>query len=110
MSGGTTLSTGAQAGIGVACGLFGLAAVLAIGLLMIKKHKKRRGMRGQVQEHEHRLPDARGTPPPVMNTYVPSGGLRSPQPHEVTSQPKPELSAETTARVELEGDHEGATK
>ena len=77
---------------------------------MIKKHKKRRGIRSQVQEHEHRLPDARGTPPPVMNTYVPSGGLRSPQPHEVTSQPKPELSAETTARVELEGDHEGATK
>ncbi|GAB7334519.1 hypothetical protein MBLNU13_g06506t1 [Cladosporium sp. NU13] len=109
-SGGTSLSTGAQAGIGVACGLFGLAAVLAIGLLMIKKHKKRRGMRNQVQEEEHRLPDAESTAPPMANKYVPPGGLGSPQPHEIMPQPKPELSADSTARVELEGDREGAAK
>ena len=109
MSGGTSLSTGAQAGIGVACGLFGLAAVLAIGLLMIKKHKKRRGRRDQVQEAEYRLPDAGSTAPPMANKNVPSSGLGSPQPQEVMPQPKPELS-DTTAHIELEGDHEGAAK
>lgn len=73
---------------------------------MIKKHKKRRGMRDQVQEAEYRLPDAESIPPPMANNYVPSGGS---QPHEVTPQPKPELS-DTTARVELDGDHESAAK
>jgi len=76
---------------------------------MIKKHKKRRGMRDQVQEQEHRLPDAGSEAPPVANKYVPSGELGSPQPCEVISQPKPELS-DTTARVELEADNEGAAK
>ena len=105
-----SLSTGAQAGIGVACGLFGLAAVLAIGLLMIKRYKKRHGTVNQREEREHRLPYVTSTAPPKGNKYVPSGGLLSPQPHEVTPQPKPELSADTTARVELEGGHEGAAK
>jgi hypothetical protein len=98
MSGGMSLSTGAQAGIGVACGLFGLAAVLAIGLLMIKRHKKRRGISDQ------------GQAPPMANKYVPTGGLESLQPHEHTPQPKPELSADTTARIELEADHDGTAK
>lgn len=35
------LSTRAQAGIGAACGLFGLAAVLALALLLVRRHKKR---------------------------------------------------------------------
>jgi hypothetical protein len=103
MSGGTNLSTGAQAGIGVACGLFGLAAVLAIGLLMIKKYKKRHGTANQREEQEYRLPDATSTAPLMANKYVPVGGIGS-------LQPKPELSADGTARVELEGHHEGVTK
>jgi hypothetical protein len=110
MSGGMSLSTGAQAGIGVACGLFGLAAVLAIGLLMIKRHKKRRGISDQGQEQEYRLPDSSSTAPPMANKYVPTGGLESLQPHEHTPQPKPELSADTTARIELEADHDGTAK
>jgi hypothetical protein len=104
------LSTGAQAGIGVACGLFGLAAVLAIGLLMIKRYKKRHGTVNQREEREHRLPDATSTAPLMGNKYVPSGGTGTPQPHEAISQPKPELSADTTARVELEADHDGVAK
>jgi hypothetical protein len=110
MSGGTSLSTGAQAGIGVACGLFGLAAVLAIGLLMIKKYKKRHGTANQREEQEYRLPDATSTAPLMANKYVPACGIGSPQPHEVAPQPKPELSAGDTARVELEGHHEGVAK
>ena len=76
---------------------------------MIKKHKKRRGMRDQVQEAECRLPDSESTALPMANKNVPSGRLGSPQPHEVIPQPKPELS-DTTAHIELEGDHEGAAK
>ena len=76
---------------------------------MIKKHKKRRGMRGQVQEQEHQLPDAAGVAPSMADKHVRSSGLGSPQPHEVIPQPKPELS-DTSARVELEGDHEGGAK
>jgi len=47
----------------------------------------------------------------MANKYVPVGGMGSLQRHEqLTPQPKPELSADDTARVELEGHHEGATK
>ena len=106
---GTMLSTGAQAGIGVACGLFGLAAVLAIGLLMIKRYKKRRGTDGQGQEQGHVLPDVASVTPSAATKYLPMDGLASAQPHEPTPQPKPELSADYTARVELEG-HNNGTK
>lgn len=46
----------------------------------------------------------------MVNEHMRSGGVGSLQPHEAMSQPKPELSADTTARVEPKGDHEGATK
>jgi hypothetical protein len=95
----------------VACGLFGLAAILAISLLMIKRHKKRRGARDQEQEQAYRLPDATGTAaPPMADKYVPMGRPGSLQPHELVPQPKPELSADTTALIELEGQHDGVTK
>ncbi|KAM0705972.1 hypothetical protein Q7P35_007332 [Cladosporium inversicolor] len=68
MSGSISLSTGAQAGIGVACGLFGLAVVLAMGLLMIKRHKKRRGINGE-GEREHQLPDATNMAPPLWHPH-----------------------------------------
>lgn len=77
---------------------------------MIKRYKKRHGAVNQREEREHRLPGATSTAPLMANKYVPSGGMGVPQPHEVMPQPKPELSADTTARVELEGDHEGAAK
>lgn len=68
---------------------------------MIKRHKRRRGINDRGEEREDRLSDPSTTAPLMANK--PSGRLGS-------LQPKPELSAETTARVELEGDHEGATK
>ena len=75
---------------------------------MIKRHKKRRGINGEGGEREHRLPDATTTAPPTVNDHMPSGGLGPIQPHEAMSQPKPALSADTTARVEPKRDHEGA--
>ena len=76
---------------------------------MIKKYKKRHGTVNQREEQEYRLPDATSTAPLMANKYVPLGGIGSLQPDELT-QAKPELSADDTARVELEGHHEGVTK
>ena len=77
---------------------------------MVKKYKKRHGAVNQIEEQEYRLPDATSTAPLMANKYVPLGGIGSLQPHELTPQPKPELSADHTARVELEGHREGGTK
>lgn len=96
MSEGTNLSRGAQAGIGVACGLFGLAAVLAIGLLLISRYKKRHGIGQESQEQAYRLSEPASTVPPKANTYVLLNELSYIL----------ELSADTTARVELEGQYD----
>ena len=75
LSEGTNLSRGAQAGIGVACGLFGLAAVLAIGLLLISRYKKRHSIGHQSQEQAYRLSEPASTAPPKTNKYVLLDGL-----------------------------------
>jgi uncharacterized lipoprotein len=77
---------------------------------MIKRHKKRRGARDPEQEQAYQLPDATGMTLSMADKYVPIGGPGSLQPHELVPQPKPELSADTTALVELEGQHEGVAK
>lgn len=110
MSGGTNLSTGAQAGIGVACGLLGLAVVLAIGLLLIRRYKKRRATEGQAQSQVQRTTDPAGTTSHVANKSAPPEELGSSQPSEpVPTPPKPELSTDT-ARAELDGNYEGRPK
>jgi hypothetical protein len=69
------LSTAAQAGIGVACGLFGLAAILGLVLLSMKKHKKRRESRSELQvEQITREPDFssdQNGAPMMSQKYVP---------------------------------------
>jgi hypothetical protein len=109
MSGGTGLSTGAQAGIGVACGLFGLAAVLAIGLLLIRRHKKRRAAASGGQGQPYLLPEDAILP--MANKYAPLDHPSPLQHQELVPQPKPELAADTTtARAELEGHNETTAK
>jgi hypothetical protein len=101
-SSGTSLSTGAQVGIGVACGLFGLAAVLALGLLLIRRHKKRRAAAEGGQGQPYLLPADAILP--MANNYAPLDHPSPLQHQELVPQPKPELAADTTtARAELEG-------
>ena len=77
---------------------------------MIKRYKRRHGTGEQREEQAYRLPDPMNTAPLMANKYVPLGQLGSDQSHELVPQPKPELSADTIARAELEGHREGVTK
>jgi hypothetical protein len=93
------LSTAAQAGIGVACGLFGLAAILGLVLLLMKKHKKRRESRSELQgEQITREPDFssdQNGAPMVSQKYVPPEELNA-------DQAKQEMPAGPVDPVELE--------
>jgi hypothetical protein len=109
MSGGTGLSTGAQAGIGVACGLFGLAGVLAIGLLLIRRHKRRRAAADGGQGQPYLL--SADAILPMASKYPPLDHPSAVQHQELVPQPKPELAADTTtARAELESHNESVAK
>ena len=77
---------------------------------MIKRYKRRHGTGEQREEQAYRLPDPMNTAPLMANKYVPLVRLGSDRSHELVPQPKPELSAESTARVELEGNREGVTR
>jgi hypothetical protein len=94
------LSTAAQAGIGVACGLFGLAAILGLVLLLMKKHKKRRESRSELQgEQITREPDFsndQNGAPMMSQKYVPLEELNA-------DQTKQEMPAGPVDPVELEG-------
>jgi hypothetical protein len=109
MSGGAGLSTGAQVGIGVACGLFGLAAALAVGLLLIRRHKKHRAAASEGQGQPYLLPADAILP--MANKYAPLDQPSPIQHQELVPQPKPELAADTTtARAELEAHNETTPK
>jgi hypothetical protein len=95
-----SLSTGAQAGIGVACGLLGLAAILALALLFMKRQKKRRAKRSDLQEEStisarpHVSDDQAGAPM-MSQKYAPLGELDA-------QQTKQEMPAGPVDPVELE--------
>jgi hypothetical protein len=94
------LSTAAQAGIGVACGLFGLAAILALVLVMMKKHKKRNASKpeshGEYTSGTPNLLDDQSGIPMMSQKYVPLGELNA-------DQMKQEMPASAVDPVELEG-------
>jgi hypothetical protein len=96
-----SLSNGAQAGIGVACGLLGLAAILAMALLWMKRQKKRRANRSNLQKEStisarpHFSDDQSGAPM-MSQKYAPLGELDA-------QQTKQEMPAGPVDPVELEG-------
>jgi len=94
-----SLSTAAQAGIGVACGLVGLAAILGLVLLLIKKYKKRQESRSELQgEQITRVPDFSGYQhgaPMMSQKYLPLEELNA-------DQAKQEMPAGPVDPVELE--------
>jgi hypothetical protein len=95
-----SLSTGAQAGIGVACGLLGLAAILALALLLMKRQKKRRANRSDLQKEStvsalpHFSDDQAGAPM-MAQKYAPLRELDA-------QQTKQEMPAGPVDPVELE--------
>lgn len=100
------LSTGAQAGIGVACGLLGLAAILAVALLLMKRQKKRRASRSDLQKESTIVSggpdfsDDKDGAPMMAQEYVPLG--------ELDAQDKQEMPAGPVDPVELEGGEHAA--
>jgi hypothetical protein len=95
-----SLSTGAQAGIGVACGLLGLAAILALALLLMKRQKKRRASRSDLQKESTiterpDFSDDQAGAPMMSQKYAPLGELDA-------QQTKQEMPAGPVDPVELE--------
>lgn len=90
----TSLSSGAKIGIGVACGLFGLAAILGVMLFLLRRHKKRRA--GNVQaftvekKQEPEFPSAQSAPSNSQKNLV-LGELDDREARELMSSPQQEL-------------------
>lgn len=103
---GSGLSSGAKIGIGVACGLFGLAAILGVALILLRRYKKRRANTVHAYAVDTKdipePPSAPSAPSASQKNLVP-GGMEDRQAQELMSQPSSELPAEATTRAELEG-------
>ncbi|KAM0718441.1 hypothetical protein Q7P37_005511 [Cladosporium fusiforme] len=105
----SSLSDGAKIGIGVACGLFGLAAILGIALFLLRRLKKRRAVTtvDAYQVETKPIPEspiASNGPSTSQKKLVPGGtSMHDQQAQELMSQPQTELPGEGTARAELEG-------
>lgn len=89
------LSTGVQAGIGAACGLLGLAAILVLGFLLTKRRKTLRTWKPELQ-HGDFSEDPNARTGPMVQDYVPFAELEA---REV----KQEMPASYVYPVELEG-------
>jgi hypothetical protein len=89
------LSTGAQAGIGAACGLLGLAALLVLAFVLMKKRKGRQLRKPELQDGDF-SDDPKAKAAPMVQDYVPFAELEA---REV----KQEMPASFVYPVELEG-------
>ena len=98
---GPVLSDGAKAGIGVACSLIGLAAVLGLVFLMKKKRDRRRRY---MYVGQHYPAD---TKPNLKGNKMLLEDLHHSEPQELSPQTRPsvsELSGSTT--LELDSDRQ----
>jgi hypothetical protein len=90
------LSTGAQAGIGAGCGLLGLAALLVLAFLLMKRYKKRRARKPDSQHgnfpDDHKAKVAAS----MVQDYVPFAELEA-------QEIKREMPGSYVYPVELEG-------
>jgi hypothetical protein len=91
------LSTGAQAGIGAACGLLGLAALLVIAFLLMKRRKRRQARKPSEVQHGDFPDDPKAkVAAPMVQDYVPFAELEA-------QEIKREMPGSYVYPVELEG-------
>jgi hypothetical protein len=90
------LSTGAQAGIGAGCGLLGLAALLVLAFLLMKRRKKRRARKPDSQHGNFPDDHKAKVAAPTVQDYVPFAELEA-------QEIKREMPGSHVYPVELEG-------
>ena len=90
------LSTGAQAGIGAGCGLLGLAALLVLAFLIMKRRKKGRARNPELQHADSSDDHKTKVAAPMVQDYVPFAELEA-------QEIKREMPGSYVYLVELEG-------